>query len=389
MLSPDILKVLDKIIGRFICFQLILFKALRRKRKLENFNSIKRILVIRLWGIGDSVLMLPLLKVLTDFFPSSSIYMLVTERNYEVFMGFKGISRIIKVNVNSLSKMFADFVKVIALTRINFDVVLNAEPFLFSSVALCLLSNSKLTIGFNTESKVRILSHDVSVSFDSNDHATKRFLSLLNPLGIFCSTDRLEKIVYSSEDDKYVESFLKNEGILNEDLKIGIYLGPFLRACTRRWPLDKASELCDRLIEEGFKLIIVGAKNELPFIHIFLKRMTHHPIVAAGKTTLKQLAALIEKLDLFISPDAGPLHIASAMQTPTIALFGPGDPKVYGPLGEQNKILYKGLLCSPCIDAFKGLIKNCKKNRCMDFSVEEVLSAVKFTIKKLKRTQHK
>ena len=384
MPSTRILKILDKVIGGFLSLLLLPFLKITRLRCYSHPNKTKRLenrlLVVKLWAIGDSILLLPTLKALRLHFPSARISILATEQNSEVFRGFSCIDDVIELNIRSFGGMFLSiFRTVVELRKRRFEVVIDAEPFTYFSAILACTSKAPNTIGFKGSNEIKSYLYDTAVSFEHGDHAVHRYLSLLRPLGVLFSTIRLERISTTDDDEKYAESILAKESYIDvRRPKIGVYPGPFATVSERQWPTSNFVELCDTLCEREHNVILVGSKSEEPYIfNCVSQKMRYHPVILAGKTTIKQLAALMENLDLFVSSDSGPLHIASAMGIPTVALFGPGDPACYGPLDKQSILLYKKPMCGPCIDSFKGYARNCKEKTCMrTITVEKVLFSI-------------
>jgi ADP-heptose:LPS heptosyltransferase len=108
----------------------------------------------------------------------------------------------------------------------------------------------------------------------------------------------------------------------------------------------------DQLLgEDGAAVVLTGAPADLPIIEDVTQRMRERPINLAGKTSLTQLAALLQRADLLITGDSGPMHIAGAVGTPLIALHGPTDPAHSGPVSPTATVLRSDIWCSPCYNA--------------------------------------
>ena len=97
----------------------------------------------------------------------------------------------------------------------------------------------------------------------------------------------------------------------------------------------------------------------------------------AGKTSLRELFLLYELSDLLVTNDSGPAHFASMTDTSILVLFGPETPQLFGPLGDGIEIIWKGLACSPCVNAFNHRFSPCTDNQCMhQITVDEVYERV-------------
>ena len=140
---------------------------------------------------------------------------------------------------------------------------------------------------------------------------------------------------------------------------------------TKLWEEEKFAALADRLQEElGIGIVLTGGES-VPLERI-CRMMRTKAVNLGGRTTLRELACLYREAALLVTTDSGPMHLAAAVGTPVVALFGPTDPARTGPYGPGHRIIRKGLSCSPCFR------KRCETPRCMtDISVEEVFAAVK------------
>jgi lipopolysaccharide heptosyltransferase II len=143
----------------------------------------------------------------------------------------------------------------------------------------------------------------------------------------------------------------------------------------KRWPKENFAALADMLIEKmGVKVILSGAKKDIGLIDRITGMMKNNCAVSCGKTTLKELGALLERAHLVVANDTGPMHLAVAMKAKTIALFGPTSPELTGPYGKGNYVVIcKAGSCEvPCYDV------TCTDNRCMALiTVDDVFKEAK------------
>jgi heptosyltransferase-2 len=182
----------------------------------------------------------------------------------------------------------------------------------------------------------------------------------------------------SQEEREFVTEFLKSVAVSEADLLIGIHPGTGQSSVSRRWPPDRFARLADWLVEEhNAKVIFTGAPSEIPLVNEIRRTMKTDPIVSTGRTNLKQLAEIAKRCRIFISGDTGPLHIAAAMKTRVLGLFGPNTPSKWGPYGKGHRVIYKGLPCSPCVKQYLGQVPDCLNPVCItDISVEDVQEVV-------------
>ncbi len=199
-------------------------------------------------------------------------------------------------------------------------------------------------------------------------HAVDRYLDFLRYLG--ADVKAPEFLISIDEENKNkISRILQINNIDKKDRFVAV--SPIALWETKLWDDEKIARLCDRIMEEsGVKVIFTGSdRGKLEQIQ---SRMRLSSINLGGETTLRDLAFLYQTASLLITTDSGPMHIAAAVGTPVIALFGPTDPNRTGPYGKNHTIIQKELSCSPCF------LKKCTSMKCMsDITVEEVFQAVK------------
>ncbi|MBI4143477.1 glycosyltransferase family 9 protein [Candidatus Woesearchaeota archaeon] len=372
-LMVAIIKFLDRHIGNAVCNFLGLFRG------KPKFTGAGRILVVQLWGIGETILTLPAIEALRKKYQKAEINVLATARNKDAYYNNKNLDNIILARLNPFSIL--SFV----LKNIKkYDLVIDMEEYLNISAIVSFFVGRRV-VGYSHNSRAKLYTD--KVRYNDKQHAVQTFLDLARALGISCNGGRLPKLSFSKNDKNMVDKFLKSNGIKKGDFVVGIAPGAAESAKARMWPLDRYAELCDEIIErKNARIFFVGAYNEIELIGNIQKNMENESINAAGKVSLTQLFCLVGRCDLFIGNDAGPMHIAAAQGVKTLGLFGPNLPARFGPYGKNNIGLYKGYNCefSPCINVHKGQIPDClyPKNsndyqKCMkNISVDDVLKEV-------------
>ncbi len=196
---------------------------------------------------------------------------------------------------------------------------------------------------------------------------------LLHAVGI--PTNEVEyKLPLSNHDRKQIDERMKQHGINGVNSLIAI--NPLAKWETKLWPNKKFAELADMLIDRyDMKIVFTGGIKDYSTIQAIRSKMKGRAINFAGETTLTELAALYEKAALMISTDTGPMHLAAAVGTPVVALFGPTAPWRTGPYGTGHRIVRAELECSPC---FK---RHCETTDCMyQISMDEVLNGVQMVL---------
>jgi 3-deoxy-D-manno-octulosonic-acid transferase/heptosyltransferase-1 len=208
-------------------------------------------------------------------------------------------------------------------------------------------------------------------------HAVDRYLDFVRYLG--GAEHNPEFIIRTGDGNRQkVEDLLRSNHIDSKAPFVAINPVAFWE--TKLWQDDKFARLADRIVEElGVPVVFTGGNGgkRIDRIRSFMKTLSTS---LEGQTTLKDLAYVYRLSALLVTTDSGPMHIAAAVGTPTVALFGPTDPRRTGPYGRNHIVIRKEMECSPC---FK---KRCDTKQCMkDIAVEEVLEAVKKKITRRSR----
>jgi len=176
----------------------------------------------------------------------------------------------------------------------------------------------------------------------------------------------------SPEDQRQVTTLASRWGLAGG--KPLVIICPGARSHTKRWYTDRFAAVADGLIEEaGAEVVLTGEPEESEIIHDVMAGMRRRAHSAVGCTTIRQLAALMQQARLVITNDSASLHVAGAVGAPVLALFGPTDPRKYGPTGGRDRVVQRRLFCVPCE---KSLCRY--THECMRFiQAEDVLSAAK------------
>lgn len=336
-----------------------------------------KILIIKLWAMGESILTLPMIKELRKAYPSAKISVLCRERNKEVYTLNKDIDEIILFepkNIFGLMKLLK-----------RFDLAIDCEPYLKTS-ALASFYLGKRRIGFSHGTRAWMYTD--KIDYNDQQHVVDTYLDFLKVLGTPKKTEILVKLEYSPEDKVKVMKMLAPV-LKQKKLLIGFCPGAAESTRERMWPEDNFAELADKIIEAyDAAILLIGSKSEAELAENIKRKVknTDQVMNLAGKTGKKELFALIELCDLFISNDTGPMHIAAAQGVKTIGLFGPNLPTRFAPYGKRNITLYHSIPCSPCINVHKGKIPDCSntiKGECMkNISVNDVREMITECLKK-------
>jgi heptosyltransferase-2 len=365
-----LLRFVNKVFGLMVINSIYSIGKICRSKFFRNAEdiSIRNILIVKIVGIGDTVLMIPNLKKIKKTYENTKIVALLTPLSSGILFDQPLIDEVIIYDILGEHRGILGFMGIISsLRKKKIDVVVDFEQHIKLITVISFLTGAKKIIGFNNDTikRGRLLTDQVTLTGDK--HMFESYNDLLKPLGIQSYNGKPERIWMSPSDSNYVEEWLNRNNVISDDIMVGIHVGSSERAKARRWPMDRFAELADRIIEiQKAKVVLTGTYSETPLIKDVVQCMKYKPLIAAGHMNLKQLAALIDRMTLFISNDTGPLHISAAMGTTTIGLFGPNDPVRYRPYGSDNYAIYKNLPCSPCINIHAGKVPKCKNSKYME-----------------------
>ena len=328
----------------------------------------EKILLIRLSSLGDIVLTTPAIRAVRAHFPDAYIAMLVAKQSADVLRENPHLNEIIPFNRAAKDKDTGEMIRIVRILRqrqfaLSFDFQRK-----FRTELLMYLSGASQRIGKGVLCTLR-------VPEKGNKHATEHYFDLLHAAGIPAENRQVE--IFLSKGERTEACYTFEEANVSEmQLKVGLFPGAGWKL--REWMPGRFAEIGDRLVKHyDAQVIIFGGPNERELVHKVNNLMNQPAIPFAGNLQLRQLAACIEKCDLFLTNDTGPMHISVAVGTPTIALFGPGNHNRFQPIGDFHTILRHDVPCSPC----KQFTDKCKNNICMKaITVDEVWTTIRNTI---------
>lgn len=253
----------------------------------------------------------------------------------------------------------------------KYDYVIDLQG-LFRSGLVTAFSGARLKIGLSDarEGSRLAYSHVITVH-DKKRHAVDRYLKTVNYFEIQCDDCITFPVYWSKHDEKRVDELCRQNGLTNGSLVIG--LNPNARWGSKCWPEEHFAQLGDMLYEKlKAKVVFVGSPADRQTAEAIVSAMKHRPVDAVGQTSLLELGALLKRMECLVTNDSGPMHMAVAVGTPVVALFGPTDPQKTGPYGNGHAVIQKNLSCAACMR------RSCMTRKCMsDISVDEVFEHVR------------
>lgn len=339
------------------------------------------ILIVKLSAIGDVIHTLPSLAALRRLYPNAHITWVVEEAAADIVKSHPYLNAVIVsrrkswskdiLNYKFLKPLFNMCLLIKELRRRRYDLVIDFHG-LFKSSIIVLLSSGKRKLGYDSLQELSGLFLNEKIPEDMNKHAVDRYLDLPRYLG--ANIDKAKFVLPQNNDaEAKVKSLMSK---YNLDGKNFIAINPIAYWETKLWDDDNFARLAD-LIKNNLKMNIVFTGSEKRSNEGITSKMKTKGINLGGQTTLLELAYLYKKARLVITTDSGPMHLAAAIGTPVVALFGPTDPARTGPYGEGHTIVRTELPCSPCF------LKKCPTRKCMqNISAEQVFAVIAEKLKK-------
>ena len=212
---------------------------------------------------------------------------------------------------------------------------------------LAFLSMARETYGFDNGKWSGLLTDPVPNDRPDLPAVAHQF-QVLQELKINYDPDQRLELWPTKQDRQYVDAFFDEEWLGNARNIVGINIAASPKWGTKNWPPEYIAELCDKLAAKNVRVILTGSDRDRELAKYIQENAKSKPTVSAGKTDILQLAALIERCQVYITPDSAPLHVAAAVHTPVIALFGPTDSRRHVPPADQLAVYQRKVPCAPC-----------------------------------------
>ena len=303
----------------------------------------QNILVCQTGGwIGDMVLLTPALRALKHAFRESHLELLLRPRVAALMESHPYVDAcIVDEKTDGRFRSLTRLVREIRERAFDLAVVLH--PTSFRNALLPFLARIPIRVGTHVSGRGMLLTQ--SCRDDTRVHEVHRYLRVLELLDIDTASDALE-FWHTATDRHFIENLLRAEGVSRDERLIAVNLGTTWT--TKRWDVLNFTEVIrhmTQLLPEA-KVVLTGSHAEQPLAAGLPASL---PILnLVGKTSILQLGALLERCEVCLTCDSGPMHIAAAVGTPTVALFGPTDPERHRPYGIGHRVIEKPVSCRPC-----------------------------------------
>lgn len=375
----EILKQLDRYAGIPALHALAAVRAAASLVLPPRRTTVRSILMVKLWGVGNLVMIIPLIKAVRRAFPEAQLHFLTLEQNADLLAALPELDGIATLKTRGLAGTMTSLAALpFKLQRLKPDLYLDFEQFLRISPILGLLSGAPQRVGLNTPGQHRAVLYNGKVPYRIDRHMTLTFSDIVRSAGVDVTG------IPALEVCRDPAAAIRIDGILGDNVagngavaadgvvKVGgppvvvIHPGSGDNFPARRWPVAHFAEVAEILHREaGARIIVTGTLPERDLAQQFGAACTAPVTDLTGALKLRELVELLARVDLLVTNDTAPVHISSALRRPLIALYGPNTPDLYGPLNEEARAFYLRFPCSPCITNMNAKTSRCQMPECI------------------------
>ncbi len=364
-MSLEAAKSIDRLVGG------LLLRALGPARMVQDILSpappltaIREIAAVKFWGIGNAALLLPVLERLRERYPAARLTVVTLAANEPLLRHVA--HRVLTVRPRPLPATLTDLLRVLAaLRRPRIDLAIDFEQYVRTSQLLLWGAGARQVVAFETAGLRRAGLAHVRVPYDDGKHTALSYLDLARAGGARDGPYRPGGLVVEAATSARVGEWCRAAGVGARPLVV-LHPGSGDNFPGRRWPTRRFALLARRLRDEADAVLaITGSRGEGHLVRE-IEEASDRPVWdLAGRCSLAELVALLARAALLVSNDTGPVHLASALGVPVLALYGPNLPSLYGPLSGGSVAFYDAPPCSPCITNFNYKTSRCRNAVCI------------------------
>lgn len=336
-------------------------------------DNLRRALVIKLGHLGDVLLASPVISVLKRHCPSAEVDALVYAATAPMLSGHPGLAQLFTIRRGLREEIGLLFA--LRARRYDLVVALSDKP---RAAWIARLTGARIAVTGERRDRPQVwrrsFTHFYAIPAGNSRHTVDTHLDALRAIGVQPgSQERGLTLVPGAEAERRIDALLAEHGLAPNGF---VVVHPASRWLFKCWPAPRVAALINRLQARGERVVVTGAgdANEADFVQAVIQGIDQPAVNLAGQLSLKELAALIGRARLFVGVDSAPLHIASAMQTAAVALFGPSGEVEWGPWHIPHRIVVSDHSCRPC--GINGCGAS-NRSECLEvIPVERVLEAI-------------
>jgi len=330
-------------------------------------QHVRRICLRTTNWIGDAVMTTPAMGALRCSFPEAEIVVVANPLVAELFRYHPYCDRVIVYDKKGAHRGVSGFLRFCRmLRRERFDLAVLLQNAI-EAAFVALLAGIPRRVGYGTDGRSLLLTHAVTVGEAQRRlHHTRYYLKMLEALGVH-GGDGLLRLACTDEE------LFRAGALLGEGFPVAINPGAAYGSA-KRWLPERFAEVGNRLhAEYGARIVLTGGPGEMQIGEDIAAAMRVAPLNLIGKTSVREMMAILSLCRLVVTNDSGPMHVAAAFGTPIVAVFGSTDHSTTSPLADTCRIIRKEVDCAPC------LLRQCPTDhRCMEaIGVEDVMDGVR------------
>ncbi|MFW5999779.1 MAG: lipopolysaccharide heptosyltransferase II [Halanaerobiaceae bacterium] len=343
--------------------------------RLDESKEVKKILLVDLLYLGDLIFALPFIENLRENFPQAKIDMVVNADFRDILNTNSYIDNFYACDKSAGLLEGMRFAR--SLRKNGYDLGLNIHGN-WRSVLLMYLVRPARIFGYAAEPGTGLLT-DIVIEKQGGRHMVEEYLGFLEELELEVFAVNPPRLEPTPEAIADIKILLQEAGVGEGETLVGLNTGGSWES--KRWPPEYFARLAEKLQGEyGVRVVFFGGSGDVERVDEIISQMEEgcrEPVNTAGRTSLPELAALTGECDLVISGDSGPAHVAAAVGTPVVAIFGPSDDVKYRPYGSENVVIKSDIECRPCGEHSCPL----GHHRCLrDITSERVLEEIEKNI---------
>jgi len=347
--------------------------SIRTSRRIEDARNI---LVRGTNWIGDVIMTLPAMAAIRRAFPGARISVLAKPWVADIFSLCSDVDEVILYRSPGVHAGVGGILRLAGeLREKKFDAAILLQNAIEAAI-ISFLAGIPVRAGYNSDGRGPLLTHSVKrTRAVRRIHQVDYYLEMVKTLGCVDGSRELH-LTLTRADQNRTDEILRSYGIDPDAFLVGIAPGATFGAA-KKWFPDRFAAVADRLTDEfSARVLLFGSAGDRESTEGVARYARHTLTDLAGMTTLREAISLISRCRLFISNDSGLMHVAGALDVPTVAVFGSTNPVTTSPLGKNSIVVHKDLACSPCLKT------TCPTDfRCMEMiGVEDVYGAARWMI---------
>lgn len=314
-------------------------------------DRLKKILIRGTNWIGDAVMTMPAVAAIRESCPQARISILVKPWVAELFRISPFVDEVIIFEDPGRHSGAAGILRLAGeLRRKGFDAAILLQNAIEAAI-IARLAGIPIRAGYNSDARGPLLTHSVRrTKAIRRVHQVEYYLEMVKSLGLKAAEDRKTGLCVPPAYGLIADGILEANGIGKGGMLIGIAPGATYGPA-KKWHPERFAAVADCLMDDypGSRTVLFGSEADRESTD-GVSRNARHPVTdLAGRTNLREAIALISRCSLFISNDSGLMHIAGALNIPTVAIFGSTNPLTTSPLGDRSLVIRKDVACSPCL----------------------------------------